>query len=112
MNIIYTKSYDNTVKKLKRHKKEYDNLEDIKKKITNHDTFKELEMNPIMTTIYNFKALKHNNSGFWSFNLEKNGGVIRLIAMPSDKEDEIIFVCISYDHYKDFTPDKLKFYDE
>lgn len=31
MNIIYTKSYDNTVKKLKRHKKEYNNLEDIKK---------------------------------------------------------------------------------
>ena len=112
MNIIYTKSYDNTVKKLKRRKKECDNLEDIKSKITNHNTFKEIEMNPIMTTIYDFEALKYQNSGFWSFNLEKHGGVIRLIVMPSEKEDEIIFVYISYDHYKDFTPDRLKFYDE
>ena len=112
MNITYTKSYDNTIKKLKRHKKEYENLEDIKNRITNHDTFKELEMNPIMTTIYGFEALKYQNSGFWSFNLEKHGGVIRLIVTPSDKENEIIFVYISYDHYKDFTSDKLRFYDE
>ena len=65
-----------------------------------------------MTTIYKFKALRHQNSGFWNFNLEKNGGVIRLIVIPSEKEKEIIFVYVSYDHYKDFTPDKLRFYDE
>ena len=112
MNIIYTKSYDNSVKKLKKHRKETANLEDIKDKITNHNTFIELKNNPIMTTIYEFEALKHNNSGFWSFNLEKNGGVIRLIVMPTENENEIIFVYISYDHYNDFTPNKLKLYDE
>ena len=32
--------------------------------------------------------------------------------MPSEDEKTIIFVYVSYDHYKDFSPDKLKFYDE
>ena len=65
-----------------------------------------------MTTIYGFKALRYQNSGFWSFNLAKNGGVIRLIVMPSTDENEIVFVYVSYNHYKDFTPAKLRFYDE
>ena len=65
-----------------------------------------------MTTIYKFGPLRHQNSGFWSFNLAKNGGVIRLIVMPSTVENEIVFVYVSYDHYNDFTPAKLRFYDE
>ena len=112
MHITYTKSFDNSVKNLKKHRKELANLEDITEKITNHNTFKELQNNPIMTTIYKFGPLRHQNSGFWSFNLEKNGGVIRLIVMPSTDEREIIFVYVSYDHYNDFTPAKLRFYDE
>lgn len=112
MHITYTKSFDNSAKKLKRYRKELANLEDITEKITNHNVFKELQTNPIMTTIYEFEPLKHQNSGFWSFNLERNGGVIRLIVMPSTVENEIIFVYVSYDHYNDFTPDKLRFYDE
>ena len=32
--------------------------------------------------------------------------------MPSEDEKTIIFVYVSYDHYKGFSPDKLKFYDE
>ncbi len=112
MHITYTKSFDNSAKKLKRYRKELANLEDITEKITNHNVFKELQTNPIMTTIYEFEPLKHQNSGFWSFNLERNGGVIRLIVMPSTAENEIIFVYVSYDHYNDFTPDKLRFYDE
>ena len=112
MHITYTKSFDNSVKNLKNHREELANLEDITEKNTNHNTFKELQNNPIMTTIYKFGPLRHQNSGFWSFNLEKNGGVIRLIVMPSTDEREIIFVYVSYDHYKDFTPAKLRFYDE
>lgn len=112
MDIIYTKSFDNSAKGLKRYRKELTILKEITEKVTNHNTFEELRNNPVMTTIYKFKELRHQNSGFWSFNLEKNGGVIRLIVMPSEKENEIIFVYVSYDHYKDFTPDKLRFYDE
>lgn len=112
MTIIYTKSFDNSAKDLKKHRKELTILKEITEKITYHDTFEELRSNPAMTTIYKFKQLKHQNSGFWSFNLEKNGGVIRLIVMPSPVENEIIFVYVSYNHYKDFTPDKLRFYDE
>ena len=112
MNIEYTKNFDKSAKKLKRYRKELANLKDITEKITNHNTFQELQNNPIMTTIYKFKQLKHQNRGFWSLNLEKNGGVIRLIVMPSEDEKTIIFVYVSYDHYKDFSPDKLKFYDE
>lgn len=112
INIIYTKSFDNSAKNLKRHRKELTILKEITEKITNHNTFEELRNNPVMTTIYKFKELRHQNSGFWSFNLEKNGGVIRLIVMPSENENEIIFVYVSYDHYNDFTPDKIRFYDE
>ena len=35
-----------------------------------------------------------------------------LFARNPENENEIIFVYISYDHYNDFTPNKLKFYDE
>lgn len=112
MNIEYTKSYDNTLKKIKKHRKEYKNLEDIKLKITNHNSFQDLCNNPIMTTIYNFKRLKYKNNEFWSFNLEKNGGVIRLIVKPAKDNKTLIFVYISYNHYKDFSPNKIKFYDE
>ena len=112
MTIKYTKGFNRTVKKLKRYAEEQKNLKDITEKITNHDTFQELQNNPIMKTIYDFHQLKHQKSGFWSLNLEKHGGVIRLIVMPADNENEIIFVYVSYDHYNDFTPDKLRFYDE
>ena len=71
MHITYTKSFDNSVKNLKKHRKELANLEDITEKITNHNSFKELQNNPIMTTIYKFGPLRYQNSGFWSFNLEK-----------------------------------------
>ena len=112
MNIIYTKSFDNTVKKLKKHTIVANNLKELTEKIIIHNSFNEIEQNPVMTTIYKFHQLKHQNSEFYAFNLEKNGGVIRLIVMPTTIETEIVFVYISYNHYKDFTPDKLRFYDE
>lgn len=71
MDIIYTKSFDNSSKDLKRHRKELAILKEITEKVTNHNTFEELRNNPVMTTIYKFKELRHQNSGFWSFNLEK-----------------------------------------
>lgn len=71
MDIIYTKSFDNSAKNLKRHRKELTILKEITEKVTNHNTFEELRNNPVMITIYKFKALRHQKSGFWSFNLEK-----------------------------------------
>lgn len=42
MNIIYTKSFDNTYKNLKKYHKEKSNLSDIKELIEEVDTFKGL----------------------------------------------------------------------
>lgn len=111
MNIIYTKSYDNSIKKLKKHKNEYDNLLKIEKILRNAKDFKELCNLPIVK-MYHFERLKHELNEFYSFNLCKNGGKIRLIVKPSDDNSiEIFLIYISYNHYSDFDVGKV-IYDE
>ena len=111
MNIIYTKSFDNTYKYLKKHHKEKNILNDIKEHIEAVDTFKALINNPL-AKMYGFEPLKHEKSGYYSFNLSKNGGVIRLIVQPSVDDTALIFAFISYDHYRDFSSERVIFYDE
>lgn len=111
MNIIYTKSFDNTYKNLKKYHKEKSNLSDIKELIEEVDTFKGLVSNPF-AKMYGFEALKYEKNGYYSFNLSKNGGVIRLIVQPSIDNNSLIFAFISYDHYRDFSSERVIFYDE
>ena len=109
MNIRYTKSYDKTNKKLKKHNYESDNEDKILKLIKNSNNFMELSLNPLASQ-YGFEQLKHELNEFYSFNLCKIGGVIRLIIKPStDNYVDLIF--ISYKHYDDFTLEKVIYYE-
>lgn len=110
MNIIYTKSYDRMAKGLKKHINEKNTLEVIKELIENSSNFAELKNNPIAKR-YNFERLKHQLNEFWSFYLDKDGGVIRLIVKPNNTDD-LYLVFVSFDHYEDFSKEKVIYYDE
>ena len=73
-------------------------------KIINHikqcGDFIELSRNPI-SLMYGFEPLKYELNGYYSFNLNKNGGKIRLL-FSTKSTDEIILEYISTDHYEDF----------
>lgn len=62
--------------------------------------------------MYDFEPLKHNLSSYYFFNLSGHGGVIRLIVKPQDNCVVMDLVDISNDHYKDFNPKGVIYYDE
>ena len=62
--------------------------------------FCEFKKNPI-SLIYGFEALKYEFNGYYSCNLNKNGGTVRLI-FTSNEDDLITLEFVSTDHYKDF----------
>lgn len=108
MKLLYTKSYDNTVKLLKKHNQEKNKLNEILELINNSTSFSELKVNPI-TKLFHFEQLKHELNNFYSFRL--NDKLIRLIVRPIDNNNlELSY--ISYDHYKDFNEKKVIYYDE
>lgn len=107
MKIIYTKSYDNTFKNLKKYPKEKMQLQEIVDLIENSTDFCELQNNPI-ASLYDFERLKHNLNEFYSFRL--NDKETRLIILPL--EENVIFVYISYKHYSDFDEKRVIYYDE
>ena len=107
MKIIYTKSYDNTLKKLKKYRKEIEQLQEVSDLIENSTDLCELENNPI-ASLYGFERLKHKLNKFYSFRL--NDKEIRLIILPVN--NSIVFVYISYKHYLDFDERKVIYYDE
>lgn len=111
MNIIYTKSYDQSKKKLKKYLIEMDNLNKIIDLLEQHSSFKEL-VNNTLTRMYHFERLKYEHNNYYSFNLAKSGGLIRLIIKPNECENNIELVYISYDHYNDFKNGKVIYYDE
>ena len=111
MKIVYTKSYDQTIKKLKKYSKEYDNLKYIIDLIENHHELKDLLNNPICY-MYHLERLKYNLNEYYTFNLSKNGGLIRLIVHPNEQDNIIELVYISYNHYEDFKKGKVIYYDE
>ncbi len=107
MNIIYTNSYKNSFKKIKKYNREYQNLMDILDIIENADDFNTLLKIPTIN-LYNFERLKYELNAFYSFNLSKNGGKIRLIVKPNENNSiEIYLVFISYNHYDDFSLKKV-----
>ena len=111
MEIIHTKSFDSSLKKLKRHHLEYDNLFKILDIIENVDDFKQL-CNLPQVSMYGFERLKHDKNDFYSFNLKKTGGKIRLIVKPKEENVvEIFLIDISFDHYLDFDPKRVIYYE-
>lgn len=111
MDIIHTKSFDSSLKKLKRHRVEYTNLFKILDIIENVDDFNQLCHLP-QASMYGFERLKHDQSDYYSFNPKKSGGRIRLIVRPYDNNTaELILIIISYEHYDDFDPKKVIYYE-
>lgn len=111
MQIKYSKNYDKKIKKLKKHQIEYNNLKDILKIIDRADNFSELINLPIVQ-MYNFERLKYQNKDYYSFNLAKGGGVIRLIVKPDTNNCVIMYIAdITLDHYKDFDFRKVVYYE-
>ncbi len=113
MKIIYSKNYDKGLKELKKKHKnlELDNLNEILDMIKKSKDYNELKANPI-SYIYDFEELKEDKKGFCSFKLSRSGGVIRLIVRPQFNTVIIEVVFISTEHYRDFDPKGVTFYDE
>lgn len=107
MIIKYSKNYDKSIKKLKKHIYEFNNLLNIIKIIERVNDFNMLKKLP-MVQMYRFEQLKYQNNNFYSFNLSKHSGTIRLIV-KHDKENSVIIylVDISYKHYEDFDCERV-----
>ena len=93
MNIIYTKSLNSSLKKLKRHQKEYNNFLKVVSIIENTRDFDELIHLP-QVNMYGFERLKHDMNEYYSFNLCKKGGTIRLIVKPSSNNSIEIYLVL------------------
>lgn len=107
MEIVFSKSFDNSSKCLKNRVKCKERLNEILDFIQNSSDFNELNNNPL-NKLYDFEPLKYNLSGFYSFCLQPGKkGTIRLIVKPDEKNNKrIILSYVSLNHYKDFK--KLK----
>jgi hypothetical protein len=100
-----SKCYKNSLKKLSKHIIECNVLAKIINHIKVQDSYEDLKNNT-MSKIYGFEELKGNLNGYCSFNLSKNGGVIRLICslqmIDDNKTIQVLKLnIISFDHYKD-----------
>lgn len=96
------KSHFNTEeKKLKKYKREQVILDKIIEHIKICKDFNELQYSPI-SRMYGFEPLKHQLGGYYSFNLSKNGGVIRLIVSENEDCTTLNLEFISMNHYEDF----------
>lgn len=101
MFIEYGIHYKKSVKNLKKYHKETKILEMVKNHLKQSYDLCELKKNPISYT-YGFEALKYELNGFYSFNLCKSGGSIRLIVAFDEIENIAILEYISMNHYEDF----------
>lgn len=106
MRIEYGRYYKNSEKNIKKHYKEKDTLDMIKNHIKQCLNFFELKNNPI-SIMFGFEQLKYELKKYYSFNLCKNGGTIRLIFSIDESLNLIYLEYISIDHYNDFKS-KLK----
>ena len=98
---LNTDNLNKEKKKLKKYYIETRQLENILLHLRNCKSYKELYCHPL-SKMYGFEELKHEMTGYISFNLCKNGGVIRLIC-SFDKNNNIMKIeFISKKHYKDF----------
>lgn len=101
LTIEYGTQYKRSEKNIKKHYNEQNTLNKIKNHIKICNSFTDLKNNPI-SKIYGYESLKHDLSGYYSFNLCKNGGKIRLIFSVNESKNEIILEYISVNHYTDF----------
>lgn len=92
-------NFKNEEKKLKKHYDEQIILEKNLGHIKRCESHEELCNNPV-SLMYGFEELKHEFNGYYSFNLCKKGGVIRLIF--SIDKDVMKLEFISMNHYDDF----------
>lgn len=111
IHILYTKSYDRTLKKLNKYQKEKQILMNILDFIRNSGNIQSIKISGL-SLMYGFEQLKHNLNRYHSFNLSKNGGVIRLIVYLDITRECVELLYISYDHYEDFDESKVIYYDE
>lgn len=88
-------------KKLKKYSKEKDNYEKILKHIKNCNSYEEFCNHPF-SFMYGLEKLKYFKDEYYSFNLSKNKGVIRLIFKIDQENNMIILEFISMEHYEDF----------
>ena len=107
LKIIHTKSYDNSVKKLKKYYEEKEELECIIKYLVKKNKFTDVINDPI-AKIYGFERLKHNYNEYYSFRLSK---LIRLIVRPIENDIELYLIYISTKHYDDFNDKKVIYYE-
>lgn len=82
-------NFNREEKKLAKHYEEQRMLEKILLHIKQSLSYDDLSLNPI-SKMYGFEALKCDMSGFYSFNLCKNGGMIRLICKIDKKKNMVI----------------------
>lgn len=98
---LVRENFKNEEKKLKKHHDEQNRLDMILNHIKQCQSFEELWNSPI-SMMYGFEALKHEMKGYYSFNLCKNGGVIRFICTIDKQEKSVKLEYISMNHYEDF----------
>ncbi len=101
MRIEYGKLYKNSEKNIKKHYNEKNTLDRLKNHIKQAVNFTDLKSNPI-SIMYGFEQLKYGLNKYYSFNLCKNGGKIRLIFSVDESLNQVSLEYISTNHYIDF----------
>ena len=101
MNIDYGEHYKKSEKSIKKKYEEQRTLDMIKTHIKQCKSFTELEIHPF-SIMYGFEPLKYELAGYYSFNLCKNRGTVRLIFSVSESSNQVCLEYISTDHYADF----------
>ena len=101
MKIDYGDHYKRSEKNIKRNYKQQNTLDMIKNHIKICNNFEELTKNPI-SIMYGFEKLKYELNGYYSFNLCKNKGTIRLIISINEATNQVFLEYISTNHYSDF----------
>ncbi len=94
-------NFKNQEKKLRKNSKELENLEKVLIHIKQCESFDILKTSPI-SYLYGFEAKREDLAGFYGFNLEKNGGSIRLICSFDVDNNICRLEFISLNHYDDF----------
>lgn len=101
MDITYGELYENSEKNLKKRYEEQKTLEMIKNHIKRSNNFQELRENPL-SNMYGYEPLKYELNGYYSFNLCKNGGTIRLIISVNESLNQVCLEYVDPKHYKEF----------
>ena len=98
---IQRKNFKDEEKKLKRYFNEKNHYDRILEHIKTVKSYDELCNHPF-SIMYGFERLKYFKDEYYSFNLGKNKGVIRLIFKIDRENNVVILKFISMDHYNDF----------